>query len=339
MTRPNTPPGPAAEHGAWKGRFKYPDTTSLVRLPVSGFPLNCFREKRWCYTGIIHRDIIFGCAVVHLGYLTSAFCFGFDRNKRQMREHTVVWPPLGQVRFDRHPENGTCRFKGPGKLLEISSGPGPGIKKIRTDFTFSGQRIQADVDILPPASDIDPMHFFMPMDADAHAFTTKIAGLRAKGQILLNGTVYELTPDDSHVLFDWTHGAYPRQTFWNWACGAGISRDGSALGFNFSAGVYENKLLENVVWIKGRPETVGRVDFAYDAANPEAPWTIKSRDGRVSLLFTPEGMRKANDNFWIIKSRFIQPCGSFSGSIESLTGDRLVLEDVGGVTEEHFAKW
>ncbi len=310
---------PAMEHGAWSGKFKYPDTTGLVNLPAPGLSLNCLREKRWCYAGIIHRDIIFGSAVVHLGYLTSAFCFGFDRKTRQMLEHTIVWPPLGQVCFDLNPETGRCRFKIRNKFLEISNGPGPGIKKLRADFRFSHQTIQAEIDILPPASGIDPMHFLMPMDGNAHAFTTKIAGLRAKGQIHLNGTAYDLEPDKSHVLFDWTHGAYPRQTFWNWACGAGFSRDGSPLGFNFSAGVYENGILENVVWINGTPEPVAKVDFGYDAADPDKPWEIKSRDNRIDLLFTPEGIRKANDNFGIIKSQFIQPCGQFSGSIESRT--------------------
>ncbi|MCP4718875.1 MAG: DUF2804 domain-containing protein [Desulfobacteraceae bacterium] len=338
------PPGPAIEHGSWSGKFKYPDTTGLVNLPVSGFSLtpfslNCFQEKRWCYAGVIHKDIIFGCAVVHLGYLTSAFCFGFDRKTRQMVEHTVVWPPLGQVCFDRNPETGTCRFKVPGKFLEISSGPGLGTKKIEANFRFSGQSIQADIDILPPSSGIDPMHFFMPMDEDAHALTTKIAGLRARGQIRLNGMAYDLEPDESHVLFDWTHGAYPRQTFWNWACGAGGSREGASLGFNFSSGVYENGILENIIWINGCPEPVDRVDFSYDAVNPDKPWKIKSRDNRINLLFTPEGIRKANDNFGIIKSRFIQPCGKFSGSIKSRTGDDFILDELGGVVEEHFAKW
>ena len=333
------PPGPVMEHGAWSGKFSYPDTTGLVNLPASGFSLNCFREKRWCYAGIIHQDIIFGAAVVHLGYMTSAFCFGFDRKTRQMVEHTVVWPPLGQVCFDRNPEAGICRFKGAGKFLEISSGPDLGIKKLKADFKFSGNTILADIDILPPASGIDPMHFFMPMDNNAHAFTTKIAGLRAKGQIRLNKTVYEMEPDKSHVLFDWTHGRYPKETSWNWACGSGLSRNDLPVGFNFSTGVYENGILENIVWINGCPEPVGKVEFTYDTTDLDKPWTIKSRDSRVDLLFTPEGIRSADDNFGIIKSRFFQPCGRFSGSIESRTGAKLTLDEVGGVVEEHFAKW
>ncbi|MCP3942864.1 MAG: DUF2804 domain-containing protein [Desulfobacteraceae bacterium] len=330
---------PPMEHGAWSGKFSYPDTIGLINLPKSRFSLNRFREKRWCYTGITHPDIIFGAAVIHLGYITSAFCFGFDRKTGQMLEHTIVRPPLGQVCFDRHPENGICRFKSPGKFLEISSGPGWNIKKLKTNFNFSGQNIQADIDIMPLASGIDPMHFFMPMGANTHAFTTKIAGLEACGQIQLNGTIYDLTPGNSHVLFDWTHGVYPRQTFWNWACGAGLSQNGSPLGFNFSAGVYENKILENVIWIDGYPEPTDKVKFTYDPVNPDKPWEIKSRDKRINLLFTPEGMRKADDNFGIVKSKFIQPCGRFSGSIESQTGNCLVLDEVGGVVEEHFAKW
>ncbi|MCK5695335.1 MAG: DUF2804 family protein [Desulfobacula sp.] len=50
-------------------------------------------------------------------------------------------------------------------------------------------------------------------------------------------------------------------------------------------------------------------------------------------------MRKANDNLGIIKSKFIQPCGSFEGSIKIQDNRSFHLSSVGGVVEEHFAKW
>ncbi len=341
---PVIPPDPPS-HGAWSGRFPFPDTTTLVQLPRPGFSLDNFREKRWCYVGLVHPRIFFGCAVIHLGYLTSAFCFAFERKTRQMIEHALVWPPLGQARFDRHPETGTCWFKTPGKSLEISSHP-PGNppgntsgKKIQARFKFSGQTLEADLEIRPPRSGISPMNFFMPMDRDHHAFTAKTAGLTAQGHVRLNRRVYDLEPEESFVLWDWTHGAYPRKTFWNWACGAGVSTDQIPVGFNFSRGVYEQGLLENGIWVKGIPEPLGQVDFFYDGKHPDRPWQIKSADLRVDLTFEPEGIRRANDNFALIQSRFIQPCGRFRGRLITRTGHCLILEDVGGVVEEHFTKW
>ena len=66
-------------YGEWTGNFNYPDTKGLLNLNDRLFSIKRFKEKRWCYMGIIHPDIIFGCAVVHLGYISSAFAFGFDR--------------------------------------------------------------------------------------------------------------------------------------------------------------------------------------------------------------------------------------------------------------------
>lgn len=323
-------------HGAWSGPFSRPDTTTLVHLPRPGFSLGNFREKRWCYAGIVHPEIFFGCAVVHLGYLTSAFCFVFDRTTRQMTDHALVRPPLG-TRFDRNPETGTCRFKTPGKFLEMSSRPGR--NKIQARFKFSGQTLEADLEILPPPSNIASMNFFMPMEQGNHAFTAKTAGLRAQGHIRLNQRIYDLEPEKSFVVWDWTHGAYPRKTFWNWACGAGVSTDQTLVGFNFSSGVYEQGFLENVVWINGIPEPLGRIEFLYDGQHPDQPWQIKSRDNRVDLVFEPEGIRRADDNFALIQSRFIQPCGRFKGKLVTASGQHLVLETLGGVVEEHFAKW
>ena len=177
------------------------------------------------------------------------------------------------------------------------------------------------------------------MNDNASAFTSKTAGLKAQGKIIVNKKKFDLTPENTFAIFDWTNGFYPRETRWNWACGAGIASDGTPVGFNFSSGVYENGLLENIVWINGTPLQQGDILFDYDAKNPEHPWHIKSKDGRVNLKFTPEGMRRANDNLGVIKSKFIQPCGSFEGSIKTRDNLCLHLLSVGGVVEEHFAKW
>ena len=325
----------------WSGSFGLADTTSITGLPLPGRLKNAFTEKRWCYAGIVSPDLFFGAAVVHLGYITSAFCFGFDRTEGRMVEHDVVRPPLGQVRYDLNPETGTCRFKAPGSRVEIS-----GDKENRNLVVCTGsgkKSLAADIDIMP--GDFSPMHFPMDMGEGKKAFTTKAAGMKTAGSVRLGDRQILLDPENSYALFDWTHGAYHRQTFWNWTCGAGSGRekaDGgttAAIGFNFSRGVYENGTLENTLWVDGQPEPAGAMTYDYDAKNPLEPWEIVSKDKKISLRFFPEGMRSANDNFGIVASRFIQPCGRFEGEITTLSGRTFVLEETGGVVEEHFARW
>ncbi|MCF6248409.1 MAG: DUF2804 domain-containing protein [Desulfobacula sp.] len=329
--------------GSWSGPFGHTDTSDLLNLdtaPFSVLGLNQrLKEKRWCYMGIFHPDIIFGCAVIHLGYMASAFAFGFDRQKRRMTEFSFVFPPLGQARYDRNPELGICSYRSLFGKITLAHNYPSGKGRIDTDLSFLKKSLQTDIDVTMPDCGLSFMNFLMPMVNGKKAFTSKAAGLCAKGQIVLNKHKYDLTPSDTFVVFDWTNGFYPRKTFWNWACGAGKDNNGTRIGFNFSQGVYEYGLLENTVWINGSPHETGPVDFIYDKKNPDQTWQILTLDGRIQLFFKPEGLRFANDNLGIIKSRFIQPCGTFEGLIQIKDETPIQFSNMGGVVEEHFAKW
>ncbi len=323
----------------WAGRFGHPDTRTLLRLDSCSLLQKRFREKRWCYIGIFHPDIIFGCAVVHLGYISSAFMFGFDRAKKQMTETTWVAPPLGQVRYDRNPETGVCSYRSLLGSLHLIHGLPGNATRIRARAGLSGKTLLADIEMMQPDNRFDPMHFLMDMDGGQRAFTTKAAGLCAQGSITLNGRHIRLAPESTFAVLDWTNGFYPRDTFWNWACGTGTADSGVRVGFNLSSGVYTRGLLENVIWINNIPHRIGPVDYVYDPDHPLHPWQVNSRDNTIRLQFTPEGIRQASDNFGVVKSRFIQACGSYSGTIRLAGTDPVLVHSAAGVAEEHYAFW
>lgn len=325
--------------GSWSGSFGYPDTKGLLGLKDHFFSIDRFREKRWCYMGIIHPDIIFGCAVVHLGYLASAFAFGFDRRSKKIMTHSLVFPPLGQVRYDKNPETGICRYTGVRGRLMLALHKSPVPHTLKACFYLPGKSLKADMKLIAPETGISPMNFLMPMAASRSAFTCKTAGLKASGNIQLNKRIFDLSSENTFAIVDWTHGCFPRRTFWNWASGAGFADDGTQIGLNFSSGVYENGVRENSVWVNGTPLEVGDITFTYDKKNPKLYWQIKSLDGSIRLTFKPEGLRSADDNLWVIKSRFKQFCGSFEGTINTPDDACITLSSVGGVVEEHFAKW
>ncbi len=327
---------------AWSGAFGYPDTSELLNLSPSNVSLERFREKRWCYMGVIHPDVIFGCAVIHLGYISSAFVFGFDRQEKTMVNFAPIFPPLGQVRYDRNPEQGICSYNSIwGKLIQTMDSVNK-THSINTSFKTPGKSITADVRLVEPENGISPMHFLMPL-GKRKAYTTKIAGLHARGQISINKKQFDLNPNNSFAIFDWTNGFFKKKTFWNWACGAGTSDDGTPIGFNFSKGVYTEGLLENIIWVNGKPYPIDKIDFKYDASNLKSSWIISSQDNHIHLTFTPEGVRSANDNLGLLKSQFIQPCGSFKGTIElprsGQDTNRYNISSIGGVVEEHYAQW
>jgi len=325
--------------GAHTTRLDPIDLTSLLSIDSSPLSIRRYREKRWCYIGVIHPQVILGCAVIHLGYVSSAFAFAFDRESRKMVEHNMVSPPLGQVSFDRHPDQGTCSFRAFRGRVAIFHDISTGIRLLTTDLFFPGHSLSARITVDDKPDDLSPLQVITPMENGQTVFTHKAAGMPAHGRITVNGKTVELRPEETRAIFDWTDGFHNRNTFWNWACGAGDSDEGRRIGFNFSAGVYESGVLENVIWIDGRPVRIGRVDFDYDTQKPQSPWRVRSRGGEVDLTFQPEGIRGAKQNLGIIASRFIQPCGSYSGTIRDPEGQTLNLTSVGGVVEEHFARW
>jgi hypothetical protein len=308
------------------GRFNLPDTRALVR-PDSGPWFHRLREKRWCFVGIVHPDLFFGAAVIHLGYLTSGFGFGVVRKTGRLIEQNRVCPPLGQVRFDLHPEKGVCCFKTGSSQIRMSA---RGDTRTLTVDLACGLQAQ-----LILGKGADPVHFPMPMAGGARAFTTKVAGLTVQGTVQVQDRTFHLTPGTGFALLDWTHGVFPYHTFWNWACGAGYARDTTRVGINFSTGVYEAGQTENQIWVNGCPRAVGPVRFDYDPDRPERAWQIHSADGQVDLTFTPEVCRWEQTDFNLIQSRFLQPWGTFKGHL----GPNLILDRVHGVVEEHFATW
>jgi hypothetical protein len=63
-------------------------------------------------------------------------------------------------------------------------------------------------------------------------------------------------------------------------------------------------------------------------------WRVRSADGSVDLSFAPEGYRAQNIDLKLISSRYVQPFGTFSGTLGG-----VAIADVAGVTEDHVARW
>lgn len=59
---------------------------------LAGIIKRTLNLKRWQYLGICNDDIIFGMAVVNLGYLSNMFCYLFDRKRKEIFEYSRIHP-------------------------------------------------------------------------------------------------------------------------------------------------------------------------------------------------------------------------------------------------------
>jgi hypothetical protein len=289
-----------------------------------------YRIKRWEYLGLCNNEIIFGMAVVRLGYMCNLFAYLFDRRSGRISEYDILTPGKGAAGFKGNSLTGEIHFESGKTTVHIMSDPETiaveGSIKGALSVNLSFHKVE------------EPLVCLTRVGLKGFNYTHKEAGIPVRGTIGLGDVSWGIQEEQSFGVRDYTLGYLGRQTFWTWASGGGLDREGSRIGFNLVQGVNETGFTENAFWVNGRLVKTDVVDFRYDDLDLLKPWQIESNDGRVRLRFLPAGKRSANTNAGLIVSRFHQPFGRFEGTL--LNGDHLCeLQNVSGFTEEHYARW
>jgi hypothetical protein len=154
--------------------------------------------------------------------------------------------------------------------------------------------------------------------------------LPARGRAAAGGVSFDL--EGSFAAHDHTCGLLARDTRWRWAAASGAT-----IGFNLVEGF--NGPVENGVWLDGRLVKVGAAEFQFDPLATTKPWHVRTVDGIIDLEFLPEGERREDRNLMVAASRYVQPIGTFRGTIQPPDGPAVAVSDLLGVTEDHVAKW
>jgi hypothetical protein len=155
----------------------------------------------------------------------------------------------------------------------------------------------------------------------SYAWTRKQGGVRAHGVLTQDGKPRLV---DGRAVIDDTAAYYERRTSWKWSAGVGIAVDGREVAWNLVSGVNDPPARsERTVWVGGDvlepPPSVFRPDLA----------------GVDDLRFKAEAVRQRADNLLLVRSRYRQPFGTFSGELPQ----GVTLAEGYGVMEEHQAWW
>lgn len=285
-------------------------------------------QKRWAFIGVSNADIIFGLAIVSLGYLSNLFAYVFDRKDGKITaDADIITPFAAGTAFEGTGLEGSVIF---GRTAKITVTPYMLKLEAKIKNGFSAE--------LEYARMKESLNLVTRNGLAGFNYTCKEAGLSVQGKINAGGKTYAIDPALPSGGFDYTLGVLKRSTFWNWASGGGTDAKGRKLGFNFAQGVNETGFTENAFWVDGKMVKVDSVDFIYDQKNMLNGWKMRSFDGKVNISFKPEGERAKNLNLGIIKSYYHQPFGTFSGEFSD-GKEKYVLKEVYGFTEEHDAVW
>lgn len=311
--------------GRYAGRIAHIDWSGLRPRPAALWRL--LHHKRWHYVGLGNDEVFVGVAIVDVGWVSSAFAYLFDRaSGRLLADWTQDGLPRLQAGVSEAPLAGAhAWFRGPGARLSLRHGPGD---QLALSVAVRGMVLEAALHLgqmAPPLLAIGPID-----GGRAHA-TQKTTALPVRGWVQAGGRRFDL--GTAWAAVDASNGLLARDTAWRWA-----SAHAPGIGFNLQQGYFGQQ--ENVLWLDGAPIPLGQAAFEFDAARPLQPWRVRTDDGLLDLVFTPEGARAADKDFGIAASRYVQPVGTFTGTVRaSPTATARRVDGLLGVTEDHHSRW
>jgi hypothetical protein len=314
-----------AAHGRYAGTVARIDWSTLS--PQPGWLWRQLHHKRWHYVGLGNDEVFIGVAIVDIGWASSAFAYLFDRRQgRLLADWSQDGLPHLQARVSDAPLAGAeAWFRGPAAGLSLRH-ERPDALRLQVDTR--GLRVDASLDLraMPAALlAIGPI-----AGGRAHA-TQKTTALPVQGWAEAAGQRFDVA--GAWAAVDASNGLLARDTAWRWA-----SAHAPGIGFNLQQGYFGEQ--ENVLWLDGQPHPLGAAHFEFDADRPLAPWRVHTDDGLLDLRFTPEGARAANKQLGIAASRYVQPIGTFSGTVRGhATATPRPVQGLLGVTEDHHSRW
>ena len=157
---------------------------------------------------------------------------------------------------------------------------------------------------------------------NGYGWTRKQGGIGVSGTLRLGGEAPRAVA--GRAIIDDTSAYYERHTRWRWCAGVGSDPSGRALAWNLVEGVNDPPAgSERTVWIDGVARETGPVAIDPGLAHAGA------------LRFHAEASREHRQNLLVVRSRYRQPFGTFSGALP----DGTVVADGFGVMEDHDVWW
>lgn len=294
--------------------------------PVAGPFRKLFVRKKWMYVAII-RPPIFVCAcVVDVGYSKAAFAYVYDDERRRMLADVSTLGVAGGV-TDSARDGFAARLASRGLMVDMRYDAG--VYSVRAKG--KGLDLNASLDAKAAPEGITGIR---EVDPNRWSTTEKRALLEASGSVQAGGDRFDLA--GGLAGYDYTHGLLPRRTRWQWAFLIGKGKGGAPVAVNLVEGFMRET--ECAIFTESGPRAVGEGHFRFDAKRPLERWSVGSHDGAVSLEFSPGAMHREARNLILVRSRFVQPVGSFSGTI-SLGDEQIELSRALGVVEDQDVLW
>ncbi|MCK8045752.1 DUF2804 domain-containing protein [Shewanella sp. 1CM18E] len=293
-----------------------------------------FDYKQFQFVSIVTPHYVIGVALADIRYVGSAFCYLYGIKTNRLVESNWLKPLGLGYQMSDSPMQGNANIKGAKGTVEFE------IEQGRWHLRLNTLGIEADLTLQPDVLSL-PMAMCNPTGYSGWTYTQKHNALKVTGSLMIH---HEPQPLQRAIAgYDFSAGYMRRETSWRWASINSLTECGS-LGLNLAAGVNETGCNENVFWIDGERHLLGPVHFKFqrqttDRTDNMGLWQIYTDNGQLALSFKPKNCRQEKLNLGLLKSNFRQYIGYFDGYIIDNFGQKHLLDNVLGLTEDHFARW
>jgi hypothetical protein len=329
--------GGKAAYGMFRTPFHAPNLMDATGIPRC---LRPWRLKEWQHWGLLHPEVYVSIALVDAKFLATAWVSVFDRRARRIFEHARK-VPLGALRIPADVYDGGVTFDRQGFRVSIRNELDRGSHRISIDVDARDNlpAIRGEVVAQQDMAAIHPLVTALTFGPGKPFYSHK-APCPLSGTLDIGTDRVTFDAARDFAILDEHKAFYPRNTFWRWATFACRDANGEVLGVNLTQNVIADdaEQNENAIWHGNRLSPLGAARFEIPAS-PDAPWRIRTQDGRVDLVFQPHGARSEDLNLLIAVSKFRQPVGVFTGTLVDDDGVRHVVTEALGVVEDHRVTW
>jgi hypothetical protein len=294
----------APRFGSYRGSPERIELARLARGPLAPL-VRIARHKRWFYLAIASEPLLVGLAVVRLGYASNAFAFVYQAGERRMLVDASSMGPPSAARVGDSTADGILARYRFGRFGASITGDGGGYT-VAAAARGLDLRARLDAVFAPPS-----ITAIAPLPGNRVAVTEKRALLAVSGEMTVAGQRFAL--DGGLAAYDYTQGLLARRTAWRWAFALGLAKNGEPFALNLVQGHVGQA--ECAAWTRDGVHPLAEGRFEFEPGNRLAPWQVTTADGQVDLRFSPGAIHAETKDLGVIRSRFVQPVGTYEGTV------------------------
>ncbi|MBO0832540.1 MAG: DUF2804 family protein, partial [Actinobacteria bacterium] len=248
----------------------------------------------------------------------------------------------GSLRLPASLDGSRCSFHRPG---------------YRLDYEFNGQQREHGEDgqhhvrfDIAQTSTAPAFRGELELDASRGSWPLSVSSRLPGGRLYTHKAIFPvegmLQVGDDKIVFDGARdlalidehkSMLPYRTTWLWGT-FGLHVGDGIVGGNFvDRPETPGEAEESCIWTPSACEPLSDIRFEQQAGGASAPWHIWSRDGRLDVVFEPEGRKQVRHQLGIFAIDYFQLFGRYHGTLRG-ADHTFAVEGAHGVCESMRAR-